>query len=365
MEKRFRRVISADSHVMEPPDIWWKAMGKKLGERTPRLIDEHLGQKGTYFYTGRQVLKFLDIDAEVTQKGLREAGFLPEVRVKFQEDAGVEAELLNATLMLLIMQGEHLDAVRASAQVFNDWVAEFASYNSKRLIGIGMIPMDDVSWAVQELQRITKKGLKGAIIHVVPPEGCPPYRDRAYDPFWAAAQEMGVPITLHIITGRVPDPFHFHTEKEQEEAPATMLALYYEAMGVLANEFIFGQILDRFPTLKLVCSEFEISWIPPFMFRLDQMQGAFAARLPFLPKLKLSASAYMRTRIWHGMIDDPYGRESIRHIGADQVLWGSDFPHVRSIGLETQEYLAKTFDGIPLADQEKLVSGNVAKLYGL
>jgi predicted TIM-barrel fold metal-dependent hydrolase len=144
-----------------------------------------------------------------------------------------------------------------------------------------------------------------------------------------------------------------------------MLQLYYEAMTPLASDFIFGGVLDRFPRLKLLCSEFEIAWIPPFMYRLDQMQGSFKARLPWLPTLKMAASDYLRHRIWHGMIDDPLGQEAIRHIGVDQVLWGSDFPHVRSIGLETQERVAKLYDGLPGADQDKLVAGNVARVFGL
>ena len=95
------------------------------------------------------------------------------------------------------------------------------------------------------------------------------------------------------------------------------IALMYEIMGVLANEFIFGRILDRFPRLKLVCSEFEISWIPPFMWRLDQMQEDFGYRLD-LPKLDLKASDYMRRRIWHGVIDDPFAAESVKKIGTEQ-----------------------------------------------
>ncbi len=365
MGGRFPRIISADSHVMEPTDVWEKVARARLGDKTPRIIHEHLGRPGRFIYTGGQVLKIEDIDTEQKERGLQETGYIPEARVKFQETAGVEAELMNATLMLLIMQGEYRPAVRVAAQVYNDWCADFCAYDPKRLIGIAMIPTDDVEWAVAEIERVRRKGLRGAIISTQPPVGALPYRDSVYDALWAVAQDMDFPLALHIITGRVPDPFHFHTQKEMEDAPTVMLQLYYEAMAVLANEFIFGGILDRFPTLKLICSEFEISWVPSFMFRLDQMQGSFKARMPWLPKLKMAASDYIRTRVWQGMIDDPLGQEAIRHIGADQVLWGSDFPHVRSIGLETQERVAKLYDGLPRPDQEKLVGGNVARVFGL
>ena len=279
MTLNFEQLISADSHVMEPKDLWWNTLGKRYGDHTPRVLDEHLGKKGSFFYTGRQVLKMGQTDHEAQKIGFQEAGFVPEVRVEFQKQAGVTAEILNATFMLLIMQGRYQSVNRACAAVFNDWLAEFCSHDPERLVGVAMIPMDDIDWACAELDRGAKRGLKGAIINLMPPEGSLPYRDRAYDPFWARAEEIEFPLTLHIITGRIPDPLHFHTREEQGQCASMQIALMYEIMGVLANEFIFGQILDRFPRLKLVCSEFEISWIPPFMWRLDQMQEDFGYRL--------------------------------------------------------------------------------------
>ena len=365
MEPKFQRVISADSHVLEPADIWWKAIGARFGDRTPRVIEEYMGRKGRFFATGGQVLKLYETEAEIEGMGdLVDAGRVPEKRVSFQEQAGVQAEVLNPTIMMLNMRGKDKEVVRASARAYNDWLAEFTSYRPKRLLGTGVVPIDDVAWGVEELNRIVKKGLCGAMIHVEPPEDCPPYRNEVYDPFWAAAQEMGVPITLHSITGRIPDPLHFHTQEELGDAPQTWIYLFLEIAGALANEFIFGGILDRFPRLKLICSEWEISWVPAFMFRVDQLQAATAHRMP-LRKLKMTASDYIKHQMWHGMIDDPYGRDAVRHIGADAVLWGSDFPHVRSIGLEAHDALARILDGLTVEEQEKIVGGNAAKVYGL
>jgi hypothetical protein len=52
--QRFSRLISADSHVYEPRDLWWKALGEKFGDRTPRVLDTYQGREGTFFYTGYQ-----------------------------------------------------------------------------------------------------------------------------------------------------------------------------------------------------------------------------------------------------------------------------------------------------------------------
>jgi predicted TIM-barrel fold metal-dependent hydrolase len=375
----FENLISADSHVMEPYELWWTALGQQFGDRAPRVLNEYQGRQGAFFYSGNRgapvaVIRDLNPTSDAAaraaeEQGLGAAGYLPEVRVRFQEQAGVKAEILNPTRMLGILRNPDVEVVQACAQVFNDWEAEFASYDPRRLIGVSVIPMHDVEWAVKELQRTVKKGLVGPLINCQAPEGCPPYRDPVYDRFWAAAEAAGVPITLHILTGRILAPLAVvdsQTPEERGENPHGMLGLFGEIQKVLANDFIFGGILDRFPHLTVVCSEFELSWIPYFMWRLDELQDpyGFGPRMHLRP-LQLKASDYMRTRVYHGLIDDAYGPQMIPLIGADRVLWGSDFPHIRSIGLEAQEHVQKLFGSLPGQTQEQVVGGNAAEVFKL
>ena len=375
--RAFANLISGDSHVMEPYDLWWKAIGQQFGDRTPRVLDEYQGRRGAFFYSGnrgapvaviRDLIPSSDAAAkEAEDKGLGEAGYVPEVRVRFQEEAGVRAEVLNPTRMLAILRNPDVEVVRACAQVFNDWEAEFVSYDPKRLIGVSVIPMLDVDWAIRELERTLQKGLVGPMINCQAPEGCLPYRDRIYDRFWAVAEEAGAPITLHILTGRILAPLALvdsQTAEERGENPHGMLMLFGEVQKVLVNDFIFGGILDRFPNLNVVCSEFELSWIPHFMWRIDELQDpyGFGPRM-HLPPLKLRARDYMKTRVYHGLIDDAYGSQMIPLIGADRVLWGSDFPHIRSIGLEAQAHVKKMFGALLRQDQEQVVGGNAAKVF--
>ena len=198
------RLISADSHVMEPVDLWEKALFDKFGDETPRVLDGHLGKEGKFFNTGGQVMEYGGSDRDSQKIGMQAAGWDPVVRVEFQEKAQVAAEVLNATFMLLIMRHPNYDCLRACARVFNDWLAEFISHDRNRLYGVGMIPMDDVAWAIEELERCAKNGFRCVNIHLYSPPGSQPYRKAAYDPFWARAAEMDIPIQLHIITGRVP-----------------------------------------------------------------------------------------------------------------------------------------------------------------
>jgi predicted TIM-barrel fold metal-dependent hydrolase len=364
MSLSFSHVVSGDSHVMEPADLWEKALGTKHGDLTPRVFTNYKGRTGRFFWTGKQVRKFAAIEKEQDQLGFREAGYIPEKRVDFQKKAGVESEVLYTTHMLLQYPSDYPEVLRDSAAVFNDWLAEFCSYAPRRLVGIAVIPMHDVGWATREIERAAKNGLKGAMINLAAPKGSAPYRKAAYDPFWARAAELGVPITLHAATGQCPDPLHFETPAELEQVSGAMLSLFAEIMPVLSDDFIFGGILDRHPRLKLVIGEFDLGWLPYFMFRIDSMRNGLGPYVD-MPKLKMKPSDYVRERMWHGVINDPDSAYVVPKIGADRILWGSDFPHIRSIGLDAQGHVKNLLAGLARADQEKVVGGNTVDLYGL
>ena len=84
-----------------------------------------------------------------------------------------------------------------------------------------------------------------------------------------------------------------------------------------------------------------------------------------LPRLQMRASDYIKTQVWHGFIDDTASEHVIPYIGADRVLWGCDFPHIRSIGLETQSAIRHLIGNPSRADQELVVDGNAAKMFKL
>ena len=203
-------LFSADSHVIEPYDLWSKALGDRFGDKTPRLVTERHGEPGRFFFTGNQFWKLARYEEEAESAGAPQAGFVPEERIKFQHGAGVATEMMNPTVMLPIMnasnQPENRDMVKAAAEIYNDWIYDFCAYDLPRLVPVAAIPVDDINWTVGEVERNAKRGFRSIMIHATYPEGCPPYRDPAYDPLSARCEEMDLPITLHIITGRIPDP---------------------------------------------------------------------------------------------------------------------------------------------------------------
>lgn len=362
------RIISADSHTLEPPDLWLRALGDKFGDETPRVVESHRGVSGPFFFTGKQYARFEEQQEKAARAGTPDAGHDPAARVSFQQRVGVSAEILYPTLGLSLMHSsnrdDYRDIVREASRVYNDWLYEFCSHDPARLIGAAMIPMDDVPWAVAELERTAKMGFRTPMIHAAPPSGSPPYRDPVYDPFWSAAQALELPVTLHIVTGRVPDPMACHTPAEWEQGPDMFLDTWEEIPHVLASDFIFGTILDRFPRLSIVTAELELSWLPNFMRRIDMVQGVYSNRVQ-LPPLEMKASDYLKTRIWHGLIDEREGVGVVKELGSQQVVWGSDFPHSISVGIDTEKTLSELFSDLTADERTRLAYANSASLFGI
>ena len=111
---------------------------------------------------------------EAVEKGYGDGGWDPAVRIKFQMEADLKAEVMNPTTMLGVLKNPDAEVVQRCSEVYNDWVAEFASHDPSRLIPISVIPMYDLDWAVKELERTLKKGLVGPMINCQAPDDRPP-----------------------------------------------------------------------------------------------------------------------------------------------------------------------------------------------
>ena len=360
MATRFKKIISTDSHVHEPLDIWWESLHERFGDETPREVNEVNGRTGKFFFNGEEAGGF---STEFPGEGFAGVGHDPAVRVRFQEAAGIDAELFHPSTLRGVLTTKNREMVFAASQVYNDWLAEYCSYNPQRLMGLAVIPLEDVDKAVAELDRVAAKGMKAVLIPMRPAPGYPQYRETVYDPFWAKVQDMDWPVNIHISTGQYT--VHPNRLPDRREIPGNLIELYNEVQIILANDFIFGGILDRFPRLKLIVNEFDISWIPMFMRHCDQVQDDFGKRSGMEP-IKMKASDYMRERIYHGLIDEPFAKHNIKLIGAKQIIWGSDFPHHAAMGIDQVKLMDEdVLAGLPEADKEQIAGATAARVYGI
>ena len=356
-------VISADSHVLESVDLWSAALGPKWGDRVPHFANSYAGEPGSYFFTGRDVLRLgtsRDIDQEERYARLQAAGRDPAVRLGIMEAERIASEILNASFAMTTPRILDDDLRQACASVFNDYMLEYASHDTRRLIAVVLLPVDDVGWALAELERTAAKGARGVMVPVNPVDGAAPYRDARYDAIWRSAAEKSLPVTLHSGTGSVPDPSTCFAEDIQN-VPKTFISYFAEAAPVVANEFIFGGIFDRFPELQVYLSEFDASWVPMLRYRLDRIE-----KFPGLHRLAKPAARYLDDNVHVGFINDPMAAKLRDDIGVGRMLWGSDFPHPPCAFPNIRDRLdTEILAGVPEGERRRLVADNVATLYGI
>ncbi len=379
------RVISADSHAMEPADLWTSRLDAKLRDKAPRVVST---SKGHLFSApgvrpfpvagGFGIGKSGDDLKQHLKKGYeaaRPSGWDPAERLKDQDVDGVSAEVIYTTLGMSLFGLDDAELQQACFRAYNDWVNEYAAYNRKRLYPIALISLEDPAAGARELERCAKLGLRGAMIWGSPPRE-KPYFTSDYDPFWAAAQELGMPLSLHVVTGKrentaktkpggPPARSILDAGDDDSRGPAPFLL---NAMGAVHSvqkslqQMIFGGVLDRFPALKVVSAENDSGWVAHFMYRLDHVYEKFGVMWDKVG-LKLKPSEYVRRNVWVTFQDDMIGPMTWRYFGADNYMWASDFPHADSTWPDSLKVIAKDFEGIPDEVMHKMVCDNAAKLY--
>jgi predicted TIM-barrel fold metal-dependent hydrolase len=269
----------------------------------------------------------------------------------------VHAEVIYTSMGMPLYGLDDVELRVACFRAFNDWATEYCSYDLKRLMPLGLITLEDIGAGIAELTRIAKKGMKGAMIWAEAPADRP-YSHADYDPFWAAAQDLNMPLSLHILTGRRGTGIDFFATDLMMRAAT----LHHEVERSIVV-FVFGGVLERFPGLKIVSAENDAAWMAYLMWRMDMIYGRGFASAPI--RLKLKPSEYIQRQVFATFINEPVFVDGLHRYGPDNIMWSSDYPHTAASWPRSREFIDKTFGGLPEDSRRKIVHDTAAWLYGL
>lgn len=353
-------IISADSHVFEPADLWETRLDRKFRDRAPEVIVEN----GCLFLTAPGGIKaIVSPFSAVGKRGaelqehmaggfdtVRRGGWDPLARLKDQETDGVAAEILYTSHAMALFGLQDAELQLACFRAYNDWLAEFCSASPMRLLGIGLISVMDSRAGVMELERCIKMGLKSGMISNDP---VIPYDDRVYDPLWEAASALDIPLSMHSITGGKPRDLAGGNFKV-----APMLDFIHDSQRTFAI-MLQGDLFERFPKLKVVSVENDIGWISYFLHMLDKNYevGFSSQGAPRKP------SEYARDHLWATFQDDPNGVALWKSFGQNNFMWASDFPHVTSTWPKSRQVIDENFASVPDEVKHKIICENAKRLY--
>jgi predicted TIM-barrel fold metal-dependent hydrolase len=366
--------VSADGHVVEPADLWTSRVDKRFRDRAPRVESRPEGDFFVIegmppFPVGLEGAMMNDKIAGEIKKfegrrysDTRPGAWDPQARLSDQDLDHVRAEIVYPGIGLIAFGLPDHELKRACMQVYNDWLGEFCSTAPDRLLGAGLLPVGGpVEWAIEEAQRMAKKGMSTVSIPATVPDR--PYFFPDYEPLWAALQELGLPVSIHVGTGKIP-LFELFDRTAMIEAMG--VDVVYAKIGMLMRtmaELIWGGVPQRYPKLRFVLAEGGIGWIAAQLRFMDHWwtdhHRWMASQLDEPP------SVYFHRQFWATFEDDRPGLLTRELLNVEHLMWGADYPHTEGTFPHSQEAIAKDFAGIPEVEVYKMVTDNAAHLYGL
>ncbi len=352
------RAVSADSHVLEPPDLWVQRVDAAYRHRAPRV--ERGPEGNVLIVEGREPQAIRPLGTpfamwgKQTEEG-RRGGWDPAARLEDMAIDGIEAEVLYPSMALITFGMEDGNLQAACFRAYNDWLAEFCRAAPSKLYGIGLIPMHDVQVAIDELRRCVQLGLPGAAIWGTPPQGHP-FASSRNDPFFAEAQALGVPLSLHCFTGK-PEAWQSNFMASYTMSTQRI----QESLAVL----LFSGVFERFPSLKFISVENDIGWVPYLLQRMDYGYQRKGKRRGLLFESGMLPSDQFRRSVRCTFMTDPAGIALYDLVGPDTLLWATDYPHDDSTWPNSRQVLDAQFKGLTSADREKVVFSNAVTLYNM
>jgi predicted TIM-barrel fold metal-dependent hydrolase len=370
-------VISVDDHALEPPDLWAKRMSQaKWGDRIPQVvrqadgterwvIDRQVSTSDSLAPTGA-----LSNDRAVEAQRwseVPESAYDPKARLKAMDADRIDVSVLYPTAAG--SSGEVIAAIKEHdlqvecARAYNDWLIDVWATASPRFVPQAVVPIASVEAAVAETTRAVKRGHKGVVMPAVPTQfhpSVPHLYLQAWDPLWAAIQDLGVPVCFH--AGSAPNALFDISPTFNAAVAKAFDHVRMPANGSsIINGMVLSGILLRYPKLQTVFASSAIDYVP-FSLELmdhewDRQRMAENDNYKDRPSVVFQRQCYVTT--WREKV----GLRNRRYIGVDRILWQSEFPKATSTYPESSTLIENNFTDLSREEKDKILWQNAAKLY--
>jgi predicted TIM-barrel fold metal-dependent hydrolase len=382
------QIVDADTHLVEPPDLWTARMPSRWADMVPHVRWDEQQQEEAWFVGAQRLAPV----AAAAQAGWSEyppdhprrwadadpATWDPKLRLGRMDEYGIHAQVLYPNVALfnsaMLQEVDEAEVQLATVQAYNDYQTEFASVAPDRFLPMTSLPFWDLAATLQEMQRCADAGHRGIVFSQDPSAfGLPGLTDRHWDPMWAAAQEMRLPVNFHIASG---DTSLLDRAGHPDNGPhanyASMGVSFFMGNARTIAQLTCGGICHRFPELAFVSVESGIGWIPFALDSLDWQWKNCGVHLEH-PEYDLLPSEYFARQIYGCFwFERDTALFAIERLGADNVLFETDFPHPTSMSpgpataaVAPDVYIDEVFGDLPDDTLRKILHGNAARVYRL
>ncbi len=368
-------IVDADAHVYEPPDVWQARVPRALRDRAPKV--ERGADGDVWSFDGGARTRGIGLMAAagtsylgfrpsgLTYDTIRRGHFEPRARLADMDADGIHAQLLYPSVCEegARMFGDDRALQLACVRAYNAWQLEFCAVAPGRLFDHAVIPATGVADAVAELEWAMGHGYRGVLISTFPSGRVEPSPDDA--PFWARAEEAGVPVALHIGSFHADGPVTQRRFEPEAVLPRASISKSGANTVPLVARMIFSGMFERFPRLRALLVEANIGWIPAMLEQTDDMFLRYrwftgtATTLPTMP------SRVFHRNFWATFMIDTVGIELRHRLNLEHLMWSTDYPHTGTDWPNSRVTIGRVFRGVPAAEVKRMLHTNCKTLYRL
>ena len=381
-------MISADSHIVESPDLWEKWLPKEFLPKAPKLVKDAEGGDAWQYrpgtppvplglvttYPGRTYEQFKWTGAKYDK--VNKGAFLGPERLKEQTIDGVDAEVLypSQRTMRHFMLDDELEFHKAGIQAYNNWMAkEFMAADPKRLIGLAQMPNIGVEEMIAEMRRAKSLGMRGVILSTWPNGGTSLTVDD--NAFWAECEKLDMPVSIHlgVASKQAANAQQQKITTGMSESSGMLSSgaktvVGYSCAGmdnmpIIIAETILSGLFDKFPKLRFISVEAGAGWVPYFLEQMDDRY--FRNRRWAKVELEMLPSDYFRRNWLLTFVTDFYGVRNRHAVGLKNMMWSTDYPHHICDWPYSRKLANEMFAGVPEDERHQICAGNAAALYKL
>jgi uncharacterized protein len=374
-------VIDSDGHVIEPDTVWRDYAEPAYREQLDRPGGgvQMLGMMRAYPESLTALPAVNDSDSswaadvggegwddEARTKMGRPGGYDPHARLVDMDADGIDVAVLYPTSMLTWVEDAELFG--AACRAYNNWLRDYCSAAPSRLYGVGMVPLQDLAAAIGEMRRcVDQLDFTAIMLRPAAYRGNEKLNHADYDPFWRAASELGCPIGIHPSPhGDMPNACSLLGLAEGVTDPVAGLALQQGLtnafdLQMAVGLFVLGGICERHPELRVAFLEGTGGWIVPMLERFDHQFKIFGSP----HQTSLPSELFARQCVISFDPDEVALAFTAEHLGADKILWASDYPHpdakIPGVVKELEEAVAS----LPPEAQAEVMGRSARRFYML
>lgn len=374
-------IVDADSHFMEPLDLWERYIEPKYRERCLRFAPDPETGKQVMLVNEAKCIRgvgefgmedMLGVGVGYGQKEdgseLGEFDFSPAFnrsledmhrRLAFLDSEGFQSQLIYPTLGLL-WEGQVTDPDLAAAhcRAYNTWTLEACAAHRKRLYPVGHISLRDPGQAVCEIERLARADVRTVFVGALPVDG-KSFGNPAYDPVWDAAQHHDLAVAIHLVVHRNYTGHDWYADGKPGFMFLSMNVIQDPRMAL--TTMVYDGVFERFPRLRVATVEAASGWVVEWLDRLDYRYSYMGRSC----QMERPASEYFERNIWISADPDerllPY---MVELVGDHKFFIGSDYPHAEGF-TEPVAKARQALASLPDDSVNNILGGNAVRFFGL